>query len=193
MTDTQYHTLYEKLRRLGYHQNDYYSSHLMPQIPWIIKNIPFKNVLDVGSSSGGAIGVLQVFRPEIDIFGIDISLIAARSGLSFDRNIVCGSAINLPYKDKSFDLVISSDCLEHLDTEDINQMIKEIVRVTKGYVFIQISERSDTAAWKNIVGEPLHKTIKPLKWWINKFFNAWTFPKVIKINTEKSSFCMAVE
>ena len=162
----------------------------MAQIPWIIKNIPFNNVLDVGCSSGGSLGALQAFRPEINVFGIDVSLTAAKAGYSLDRNVICGSAVNLPYKDKSFDLVISSDCLEHLDREDIDPMIEEIARVTKEYVFIKVAIKKDTAAWKNIAGEPLHKTIKPLKWWLNKFFNAWQYPKLINVNDSKKSFCI---
>jgi ubiquinone/menaquinone biosynthesis C-methylase UbiE len=193
MRDTEYKELYDKLRRLGYHQNDYHTSHLIAQIPWIVKNIPFNNVLDVGSSSGGSLGCLQGFRPEIDVFGIDISLLAARAGYSLDRNIVCGSAVNLPYKNNVFDLVVSSDCLEHIAPEDIDQMVNEIARVTKEYVFIRVSTAIDTAAWRKIVGEVLHKTIQPLKWWIDKFLNAWFFPEVVFIDDEKHSFCIKVK
>ena len=190
MTDKEYYDIYEKLRRIGYHADDHFASHLMPCVPWIIKNIPFNNVLDIGCSSGGALGALESFRPEIDIFGIDISFTAAKNGFSLDRNIVCGSAINLPYKDKTFDLVVSSDCLEHLAPEDIDRMIKEVARVTKEYIFIRVSSRKDTAAWGNIIGKQLHLTIQPLKWWYDKFFNAWPWPKMINIDDRRGTFCI---
>ena len=190
MTDKEYFNLYEKLRRIGYQKNDFYSSHLMSQIPWIVKNIPFTSVLDVGCSSGGSLGALEGFRSGIKTYGVDISFFAAKNGYTLGRDIVCGSACNLPFKDKAFDLVISADCLEHLSLEDVDKMIAEIARVTKEYVFLKISTKQEVAAWSKIVKEDLHKTIMPLKWWLNKFFNAWTWPKLININDKKSSFCI---
>lgn len=190
MKDSEYFDIYEKLRLIGYHTQDHFASLLMPCIPWIVKNIPFNNVLDIGCSSGGGLGAIQAFRSDVKIFGIDISFIAARNGYSLDRNIVCGSAINLPFKDKSFDLVVSSDCLEHIAPEDIDNMVEEIARVTKGYIFLRICTRPDTAAWGKIIGTPLHLTIKPLKWWINKFFNAWTWPEIINIDDDRETFCI---
>lgn len=194
MEDIEYQKLYDSLRRLGYRQNDQFVSHLIPSVGWITENLTFRSVLDVGSSSGGAIGLLEAWTPDTEpprfFHGIDISMLAVIEGFALGREIICGSAINLPYKDKAFDLVVSSDTLEHIEPEDVDQTINEIVRVAKEYVFMQISTKEDRARWKRLIGKPLHRTIKPLDWWLNKFLCYFNHAEVIAVDYKKSSFCI---
>lgn len=193
MNDSEYKKLYDLLRRLGYRKDDQGMSHLTYHIGWIIKNLTFSSVLDIGASSGGAIGLIDSVRPEIKTYGIDVSMIAVREGFALGREIVCGSAVNLPYKNKSFDLVVSSDTLEHIEPEDVDQVVSEITRVTKDYVFMQINPRIDVARWKRLIGRPLHRTIKPLNWWIDKFLRHWHHPELIITDYRKSAFCIKVK
>ena len=50
-------------------------------------------------------------------------------GLVVDYQI--GDMINLPYKDESFDCILSMNVISHTDTEGVKKVIKEIYRVLK--------------------------------------------------------------
>lgn len=196
MNDLEYQKLYDSLRNLGYRSDDQFISHLNPSVGWIVKNLTFKNVLDVGSSSGAAIGLMEAWaadkKPPSFFHGIDISMLAVKEGFALGREIICGSVKHLPYKDKSFDLVVSSDTLEHIEPEDVDQAINEIVRVAKEYLFMQICTKEDMCHWKRLIGKPLHRTIKPLDWWLNKFLCYLNHPEVIALDYKKSSFCIKI-
>jgi len=45
----------------------------------------------------------------------------------------------IPFKDRSFDLVICLDTMEHIYEEDVPQVINEIYRISSRYVFFQIA------------------------------------------------------
>ena len=53
-----------------------------------------------------------------------------------DLAIKQGSVYELPYKDNSFDLVICTEVLEHL--EEPAKALKEILRVSKKYLIISV-------------------------------------------------------
>ena len=90
-----------------------------------------KRILDVGCGDG----VLTYFLAKKGAItaGIDLSEIAiefAKSKLKkFNIDFKVGSAYTLPYNDNSFDAVVSSDVIEHL--EDVNSYLLELKRVTK--------------------------------------------------------------
>jgi ubiquinone/menaquinone biosynthesis C-methylase UbiE len=50
-----------------------------------------------------------------------------------------GILTNLPYEDNSFDLVFSSDVLEHIHPEEADIVISELIRVSRRHVFMSIS------------------------------------------------------
>lgn len=54
------------------------------------------------------------------------------------------------------------DVLEHLPTEMISLSVYQMVRFTQS-VYLEVSTEPD--AFGTLVGEPLHKTVKPFVWW----------------------------
>jgi len=87
-------------------------------------------VLDVGC--GG--GTLSNYLPaHLDITGLDLSAEALKY---FKHKKVLGNVANLPFGDRSFDLVICSDVLEHLRKEDFESAIRELKRVSRKYIVI---------------------------------------------------------
>jgi len=59
-------------------------------------------------------------------------------GLKFKQ----GNALSTPFADNSFELVFSSAVIEHVGSlENQNQFIKELVRISKKYVFITTPNR----------------------------------------------------
>ncbi|SFO93701.1 class I SAM-dependent methyltransferase [Hydrogenimonas thermophila] len=102
-------------------------------------NLNKKKVLDIGCGDG----VLSYFfaKEGAIVFGIDYSDIAIEFAKektkSFHIDFRQGSAYELPFEDNSFDIVISSDVIEHL--EDVPKYLSEINRVVKNNGIVVIS------------------------------------------------------
>ncbi len=107
-------------------------------------------VLDIGTGSGTlAIGLCKEF-PDINVIGIDISDLilpfarenAEKSNLTSRITFVEGNAENMPFEDKTFDLVVSSNTLHLIDNPV--KMFNEINRVLKngGKFFISDFRRN---------------------------------------------------
>ncbi len=99
-------------------------------------------VLDIGCGAGGMSKALKFYRPDLDIFGLDVSkkaIIYAKKkpeGVKFTT----GDSYHLPYPAESFEAVVMFDVLEHLARPAT--AIKEVKRVLKGkglfFAFIPI-------------------------------------------------------
>lgn len=95
------------------------------------KNV--KNVLDLGSGNGRH--VIFFANQGFEVSGIDISDDAiklskewcAREGLDADCRV--GDITDLPYKDASFDLVVSHGVLDHVHMSDACSAVNEVNRV----------------------------------------------------------------
>lgn len=99
--------------------------------------------LDVGCGFGGLSMALQ--RHFNQVSGIEIldgRVEWARKRAS-KSEIVCGSATKLPWADEWFDLVMSTDVLEHVPFKDQELVGAELMRVLKpgGYGFITVPSR----------------------------------------------------
>ena len=83
-------------------------------------------ILEIGS---GSIGITRFYRGKV--VGLDIeSEKYNHPRLKFFK----GSATNLPFKEKSFDVVISVDTLEHLTRKEQVRMVQEAYRVAGKYI-----------------------------------------------------------
>lgn len=87
-------------------------------------------VLDVGS---GGLGIAPYLKRPIT--GLDI-----RFDPPFHPILaqVKGSALNMPFKDNAFDIVVSADTLEHMNKEDRKKAIGEMLRVAKQAVLLAV-------------------------------------------------------
>ena len=87
-------------------------------------------MLDVG----GRPGLLGKFLPKDKIFNLDVEKGNA-------KNFIVGNGCRLPFKDKSFDIVISVDVLEHVPFKNKLKFLEEVLRVSRRF---------------NIIGAPYH-------------------------------------
>ena len=96
---------------------------------------PGNRVLDVGCGTGTLAVLIKRVHPDVDVAGIDPDLRAlARARRKADRAAVVlrldrGFADELPYGNASFDRVVSSFVLHHLEHDQRPQALGEIRRV----------------------------------------------------------------
>ena len=96
------------------------------------------SILDVGCGEGFTLNRLKENGIGKKLEGIESLQAAIDLGKKTypDIKIVKGSIYELPYKDNSFDLVLCTEVLEHL--EKPQDAIKELVRVSKKYLVISV-------------------------------------------------------
>jgi ubiquinone/menaquinone biosynthesis C-methylase UbiE len=104
-------------------------------------------VLDVGCGGGQNLLWIAGRRPDLDLTGLDLSADqvgrAERRARSVDVNarFVEGSALELPFEDASFDIVLSVGSLKHWPDKD--RGISECLRVLRpgGQLFVVEADR----------------------------------------------------
>ena len=84
-------------------------------------------ILDVGCGGGN-----EYFARAGTVTGLDISL----TSLSVARQVYCGrvaqgNIVDLPFRDQSFDYVVSSDLLGHIPSQPKDESLNEFFRVLK--------------------------------------------------------------
>lgn len=92
------------------------------------------NILDIGCGEGQADKYFLENLPEIKITGVDVDEKAlSKAKINCPRMKVKKASIyNLPFKDFSFDLVISLEVLEHL--AEPRRALKEIKRIGRKFI-----------------------------------------------------------
>lgn len=93
-------------------------------------------ILETGSNSGNQLLLLQKLGFK-NLYGIEINSYAVELSKTRTKNIniIQGTAFDIPFKNRYFDLVFTSGLLIHISPSDINMAIREIYRCTKKYVW----------------------------------------------------------
>ncbi len=95
------------------------------------------SVLDVGCGKGFLLFELKKLLPGIKVSGLDISEYAIENAKEEIKPFLkVGNCKSLPFKDQSFDLIVSNTTLHNLKIMDLISAIKEIKRVGKGASWI---------------------------------------------------------
>ena len=96
-------------------------------------------ILDIGCAKGFMLYEFTKKLDKIGIDGIDVSEYEISNAMEEVRsNLKVANAIELPYQNKVFDLVISINTLHNLTRDEIKIALSEIDRVTKGNSFIMV-------------------------------------------------------
>ena len=115
-------------------------------------------VLDVGCGRGQFVTYLRDIG--IEAWGFDYSSWAIQNPYSRCQKgwIVQHDATKTwPYGNKAFDLVVALDIFEHIYLEDIHNVINEMYRVAKKWVFLQIATCGSGGLQGNETGYTLKK------------------------------------
>jgi ubiquinone/menaquinone biosynthesis C-methylase UbiE len=116
---------------------------------------PGSRVLDVGCGKAFLLFELQSLVPGLVVEGIDVSAYALEHAKEEVRpHLRLGRADELPYPDRSFDLVISLMTLHNLPIEGVVKALREVARVTRRDAYITTEsyrneqEKANLLAWQ---------------------------------------------
>jgi SAM-dependent methyltransferase len=153
-------------RQHGYGGFQYHPRFWQPVIPTFQSRYQLtkqSSILDVGCAKGFMLYDFTQAIPGIAVAGIDISPYAIEHGLEGIRShLTVGDARHLPFKDRSFDLVISINTIHNLEQEEVAVALREIERVSKGKSFITVDayrskeEKERMHAWNLTAKTILH-------------------------------------
>lgn len=104
----------------------------------LIKPLKIESILDAGCGEGFTMNKLKENGIGKRIEGIEYANEAIALSKKLYPNLVIkqASIYDLPYKDSSFDLVICTEVLEHLDEPE--KAVREMLRVTKKYLILSV-------------------------------------------------------
>ena len=130
-------------RKHGYGGFKYHSKFWEPVIPtfrdyWDLGNTN-KTVLDIGCGKGFMVYDLIRLISNLEVKGIDISEYAINNCKDEVSDFLSvADAKELPFEDKSFDVVISINTIHNLDIDNCAKALREINRVSKKHSFVTV-------------------------------------------------------
>ena len=126
-----------------------YNAELAKYISNLATSMKAQSVLEIGCSTGND---LKGFAEDFKVHGIDLNdtaLDKARTKLG-TFNFQKGSIADLSFEDSSFDLVFTRGVLIHIPTKDLDNVLKEFVRISKKWIlnFEYFGEDGKMIKWK---------------------------------------------
>jgi len=162
-------------RKNGYGGFNYHPKFWQPVIPtfkeyWNLNS--HSSLLDVGCAKGFMLYDLSLLVPGIKLAGIDVSDYAIQNSLDEVKTFVSvANAVDLPFDDNSFDVVISINTVHNLERDECAKALKEIERVSKGKSYITVDAYRNEEEKKRMFDWNLTaKTIMSVDEW-KIFFN----------------------
>ena len=163
-------------RRHGYGGFRYHARFWQPVVPTFREHFKLKagdSLLDVGCAKGFMLHDLALGIPGVVVKGVDISSYAIENAIEDMRpHVQVANATDLPFPDKSFDVVISINTIHNLEQPECGKALRDIARVSRRGSFITVDayrneqERKLMLAW-NLTA----RTIMHVDDW-KKFFDA---------------------
>jgi len=147
-----------------------------------------KSILDVGAGEGFTLQKLKDNKIGEKLEGIEYMDEAIKLGKHYhpDITIKKGDIYKLPYKDNSFDVVICSEVMEHL--EDPEKALKELKRVTKKYLLLSVPNEPFFTIQRIFRGKNVLKLgdhPEHIQHWSNKSFEKFVSGQltIVKVKT----------
>jgi len=127
--------------------------------PWVEYCRP-ANALDVGFGTGAVLkGLVEL---GVDAHGVEpIQTACDLISEAYRSRVSLGDALHTGAADRSYDLVLSLDVLEHLPEEHSEAAITELLRVSRRWVLLNICYWTDSNARK----DPTHINLHSKGWW----------------------------
>ena len=131
------------------------------------------SVFDIGCRWGNDLKKVSLIDADMNIYGVDVcsdALEVASKKLKGNQNVhLClakGEA--LPFKDNYFDIIFSSEVIEHI--EEVGKFVREVHRVLKNqgvFIITTPSKFNYTHVIGKIVPSPFKKSLRKSVYYIN--------------------------
>lgn len=139
------------------------------RISRIMRDKPSAKILDIGCGFGDLIAELQN-RYHFKVNGIDYSSYAVRKAdSSVKKRIRKGNILNNVFKKNGFDAVICFDVIYYLSPKEVEKAIKNLVDISREYVFFNSIYRHSFDCSQKHNPDPLRDTVLSKKEYINIF------------------------
>src|SRR3990167_82880 len=129
------------------------------QVEEVMGHFP-ERVMDVGCGLGTTVKLLRQYG--IEAYGMDNAIVLLEKFWK-EPYFFLGDARKVPFENKYFDVVFSSDFFEHIKEEDIDTIANEMKRVGS-IVMAEIAFETKLTERQ----AKYHVTNKPREWWIEK-------------------------
>jgi len=140
------------------------SANVIPLIKYIIENAEEHKkwkLLDIGCGDGTTVRGLR--ENGFECYGVDITLAGIKDNKEWFYE---APAWKMPFRDNEFDFTFSTDMMEHIPVDFVDNAIGEIYRITK------IKTIHCIASSPHVEGcTVFHLSIKPIAIWQEKFNN----------------------
>ncbi|MEW6329824.1 MAG: class I SAM-dependent methyltransferase [Pseudomonadota bacterium] len=161
-------------RKHGYGGFSYNPRFWQPVIPTFQQHWKLaagSSVLDVGCAKGFMLHDMAQLIPGITVKGIDVSDYAIANAVeSVKPHVQVANARELPFPDKSFDIVISINTIHNLELDDCAQALREIERVRRKGAFVTVDAyRTDDEKRRMYAWNLTAKTIMSVDEWVAFF------------------------
>ena len=135
----------------------------------MLENKKPAKILDVGCGFGDLLAELQN-KYNFSVRGIEYSPYAIKkSRLSVRKKIRKGNILKLPFNKNSFDAVICFDVVPHLNLEGTTRAIKNLIKVSKKYIFFSSVYRHSIWASQKLNPDKLRISALSQKEYIDLF------------------------
>lgn len=135
----------------------------------VLQNKSGAKILDVGCGFGGLIAELQN-RYGFNVKGLEHSSYAMQKADSLvKKKIKKGNILKSPFKKDSFEAVICFDVICYFDRKEIDKVIKNLVDLSRTYIFFSSIYRHSQNASQTYNPDPLRLTVLSKKEYINLF------------------------
>lgn len=138
------------------------------QVVMWLKKIKATTVLDAGCGRGD-LG-LYLRQSVFKVKGCDLADASKYCKIPFDQ----ASILEMPYTDDQFDAVVCVDVIEHLHPEDVDNAVREMLRVGKHLIIHAACYESHHGPYRE-----LHLTIETPDEWLKRW---WPIGTILKTN-----------
>jgi len=133
------------------------------------ERLQFKKALDVGCGIGQ--GIHDMRELGYEVFGIDLAdNREIWDSIGIAEYCQQAPAHQIPYPDDTFDFIVSTEVMEHIEESYVDDSLREILRVGSDFFLFTIALQGSYSLMANVVEG--HITIKTQEWWLQKIREA---------------------
>jgi ubiquinone/menaquinone biosynthesis C-methylase UbiE len=131
----------------------------------------YESVLDVGCGNGAFCKQCAENTHIKKVYGLDAASVTNGHTIPHDKITYFDAwSHDIPMPDKSVDVIVTCEVLEHIAEEHVGKTLQEFKRVTRYKVFGQVAMHDSCESYHD--GMNAHICVKDKGWWIQRFNEA---------------------